>query len=274
MKIQLNSWFIRVGFAIVVLATPSARAFRFVPISATLAPNGAGASATFTVENDGSERVALQAETLTREIDQFGVETRKPTKDLSVYPPQMSLQPGEKRNIRLTWAGDRDFQDERAYRLIVSQVPVDLKKEELSKPGGQIKFLLQYIASIYVAPAQAASKISVDGFELKSDKLKIVFKNSGSAHRVLTGARIFLSTSVESKAIDAASKAEPATSDTSSEAKIELTGNEINDFRSENILAHHIREATFQISSEVMKKIASSPGAVKLHNVEIVFDKP
>jgi fimbrial chaperone protein len=193
---------------------------------ATLASSGSEATQTFTVENNNGERIALQIEAFHREVDRDGKETRKETEEFAIFPEQMVLEPGEKRNIRLTWTGDRKPKTELPYRLVVSQLPVDLKKPEQRKPGANITFLLQYVASIYISPGAGAPKISVDEFKKLSDsKFELVLKNTGTAHRVLKGIRLY------SRGGDGKS----------AKSRVELNGFNFKDLEAENILPGHAR---------------------------------
>ncbi len=210
----------------------SSWAFRFTPMVSTLAATGPESTQTFQVENNGGEKIALQIEVFHREMDINGKETRKETDEFSVFPQQMVLEPGEKRNIRLTWTGNRQLKEELPYRLVVSQLPVDLKKPEQRKTGANITFLLQYVASVYVSPGSAASKILVDSFKKLSDsKVELVLKNSGTAHRVLKGMRLY--SKVDSKAEKTSS---------------ELKGLKLKDIEAENVLPGHSRRFELEIA--------------------------
>ncbi|MFL5813753.1 MAG: fimbria/pilus periplasmic chaperone [Bdellovibrionia bacterium] len=233
-----------------VLFSTSSWAFRFSPMVSTLSPIGPEATQTFLVENNNGEKIALQIETFHREVDTYGKETRRETDEFSVFPQQMVLEPGEKRNIRLTWTGDRQIKEELAYRLVVSQLPVDLKKPEQRKAGANITFLLQYVASVYVSPGAAAPKISVESLRRLSDtKAELVLQNSGTAHKVLKGMHLYL-------------KPEEGSSQKS---RPELTALKLKDIEAENVLPG--RKRRFEIP--VAKDVALPATAQKL---EVEFD--
>jgi fimbrial chaperone protein len=216
----------------------------------TLSPSGPESTQTFVVENNNGEKIALQIETFHRDVDAEGKETRKETDEFSVFPQQMVLEPGEKRNIRLTWTGDRQIKEELPYRLVVSQLPVDLKKPEQRKVGANITFLLQYVASVYVSPGAAAPRISVDSLKRISDtKAELVLRNSGTAHKVLKGMHLYLRSEDES-----ARKSRP-----------ELATIKLKDIEAENVLPG--RKRRFEIP--VTKDIALPGNAQK---IEVEFD--
>lgn len=90
---------------------------------------GRGATQTFQVDNNGDTEVALEVEALTRKIDLESKETREKTKDFMIYPLQLTVKPGEKKNIRVTYVG-AELEKEQPFRLVVRQLPVNLEKEK------------------------------------------------------------------------------------------------------------------------------------------------
>lgn len=173
------------------MALPSAAwAFKLSPMIASFAPSGNSATQNFQLENTGSEKIAVQIEPFHRFTDLDGKETRTPTDEFTVYPQQVTLAPREKHTIKVTWTGNRQPDRELNYRLVVSELPVG------AGSGGkqnQVKFLTQYVASMYVTPADSQPKLSVESFKVLSDgRGELVLKNSGPAHRMLKGLKILL----------------------------------------------------------------------------------
>lgn len=169
-----------------VAFTLPAFSFQLSPMVIRFSPDGVAKTQVLSLENKGTEKVPVQIEVVSRDTDSKGEEIRKPSDDFTIYPEQVVLLPGEKRNVRLTWNGKID-KVEKAYRVIASQVPVNFKeKNAKAKNGVSLKFLLQYIASAYVVPTDAAAQIKVKSVKLLSDKkLELVLANEGTAHRVL-----------------------------------------------------------------------------------------
>jgi fimbrial chaperone protein len=218
----------------------------------TLAASGPEATQTFLVENNNGEKIALQIEVFHRDADSEGKETRKETDEFAVFPQQMVLEPGEKRNVRLTWTGSKQLKEELPYRLVVSQLPVDLKKPEQRRAGTNITFLLQYVASVYVSPGSAAPKLQVQSLKRISDsKAELVLKNSGSAHRVLKGMHLYLG----------------AESGSSSRARTELSAFKLKEIEAENVLPGHTRR--FEIG---MTSGSNWSAPVDARKVEVEFD--
>lgn len=178
---------------ILVLQAAPAWAFRFSPMVAELSPQGQKSSQTFLVENNGDARVALQLELFKRTADEDGIEKRVITEDLSVFPQQLTLEPGAQRNIKVSWVGGAAIDSERPYRLVVTQLPVDFAKIKGpgAKPGVNLNFLLQYVASLYVVPPQAKARVVVASIaRLEGGSLKVALTNAGNAHQLLRGMRL------------------------------------------------------------------------------------
>lgn len=169
-----------------------ALAFRLDPMVAELAPSGNGSSKVFRVENNGQERIAVQLKVTRREIDAKGAETRRDSKDFSIFPEQLSLGPNDTRNVRVTYNGTKDVASEVSYRLIATQLPVDFKAE---KKQAQLNFLFQYVASLYVTPPQALAKLEVRKIEaVGPKKLIITIANIGTGHRLMKDVKLKLVT--------------------------------------------------------------------------------
>jgi len=246
MKIRL-----RIASLVLIFLSPlSSWAFRLSPMIANFAPSGSGSTQTFLVENTGTEKVAIQIEAFHRYADEQGKESRTATDEFSVYPQQMALQPNEKRNIRVTWTGSRQPDRELNYRLVVTELPVDLKKpkERENKLGASLTFLMQYVASLYVTPPSATSKLVVDSFKVMPDgEGLLVLKNTGLAHRVLKGTQVFVRTGKDSRT--------------------ELKGEQIEQMQGENVLSLSSRRflvpLSAALSAALVRAEKANPGTVK-----------
>lgn len=170
------------------LVSISASAFQLSPMVIHFSPEGSKKTQVLTLENSSNEKVPLQIEAFTRTTDTKGDEVRKPTSDFVIYPEQVVLLPGEKRNVRLTWGGQLEGSQEKAYRIVATQVPVNFKEKnaQSKKAGVSLNFLLQYVASAYVVPEGARPNVKIKSVKLIDDKkIELSLKNEGSAHSVL-----------------------------------------------------------------------------------------
>ena len=175
-------------FAVTLTHSTQAFAFRFSPMVAEIELGTKKHTQVFTLENPSEQKVPIQIEVFLRTTNSKGEEVRTKSQDFIIYPEQVVLLPNEKRNVRITWNGEVFAGDEKAYRVIASQVPVEFQ-ESNSQPqqtGVNLNFLLQYIASVYVKPKGAHPAVKLESVEKTGEKsLDLTLFNSGSAHQLI-----------------------------------------------------------------------------------------
>lgn len=157
------------------------------------APSGKNATQTLLLENPGKERVAVEIEVMKREVDVDGKEKRDvASTDFTIFPEQLTLEAGQKRNVRVTWTGDAAPSTELPFRLVASQLPVTLNRPSNREDVKvNLKFVLQYVASLYVKPEGAQPKLVVERAGTgKTGNAEILLSNQGNSRRVLENARI------------------------------------------------------------------------------------
>nr|BFD65237.1 hypothetical protein HAGR004_02590 [Bdellovibrio sp. HAGR004] len=174
----------------ILLFLPSfaAWAFRFSPMVVEFTPSGPRSTQVLVIENPGDEKLPVQIEAFARSTNKKGEEVRTKTEDFAIYPEQVVLLPKEKRNVRVSWAGQITDGKEKAYRLVASQLPVDFREKNSApkKTSVNLKFLLQYVASAYVTPEGAQAQVVVKQVKKSGPKkVTVTFANEGAAHRVL-----------------------------------------------------------------------------------------
>lgn len=180
--------------ALISLAGP-AHALKMSPFVSTFAPKGSGANQIYRIENDSPEPAAVQVSMARREMDENGREHLIDAEDeFAVFPPQIVLAPGEAKTVRVQWIGDPAPKAELSYRIVVEQLPVELGAP---RKGGQVRLLVRYEGSVYVAPGGVQSALSVvecnptqaaDG----SPRLEVAVRNAGTAHAILANAKLTL----------------------------------------------------------------------------------
>ncbi|MGZ3692873.1 MAG: fimbrial biogenesis chaperone [Bdellovibrionota bacterium] len=216
-------------FLFLLLLSLPAHAFRLSPMVVDFSPSGKGSTQTLMLDNPGKERVAVEIEVVKRKIDVNGLEDRKePAKDFSVFPEQLTLEPGQKRNIRVTWTGDQAPTTELPFRLVASQLPVTLNRPtNRDDVKVNLKFVLQYVASLYVVPNDAKSHVVVSSVGMGKDgQAEVLLKNDGKSRRVLEKAHIKL---------------------IGEKDKFEIPEKALEDVRAQNILAGGSRKFSFAV---------------------------
>lgn len=175
-------------FLICILLSFNAHAFRLEPMMANFTPDGDGATKIFRIENEAKETIAVKIQAFTRQIDDKGKETKVESKDFKIYPDQISLAGSDSRAIRVLYIGPKTLEQESAYRIVATQLPVAFK-EDVKKTG--IKFLFQFVASVYVTSDKFFPKIEVESItRMDKDNLKIKIINKGQKHALLKNVKV------------------------------------------------------------------------------------
>ena len=198
-----------------VAATPSF-AYQLNPMSRVFSPSGSEATQSFEIVNEGKERIALEVSMASVERDESYVETNKNADDeFLVFPPQIIVPAGGRQTGRVTWLGDPNLTSERAYRLIVQQLPieqVDPAAKGAARLAGQVQILITYKGSIFIRPRNAAPKLALDHAEPAkgtdgADVLALVLVNTGSAGARVAGCVVHLTAGGKSIDLPAAALA-------------------------------------------------------------------
>lgn len=179
------------------LIFPTAHAFKMSPIEVFVNSSGPGKTRTITLTNNEKIEIPVEVKIYSRSMELDGKETRKPTLDLIVFPTQLILKPGEKRNLRVTWNGEPDLSFEKSYRIHVRQIPVDVKKKNSQHKDAKsnLNIIFSYMGSLYVQPEKTKiePKLVVSQITpLKNDHVKIRLENQGSEHAILKNFDIFI----------------------------------------------------------------------------------
>lgn len=182
--------------AVLALAADEADAFRFSPFRAKFEPSGPESNQLFLVENNTPAPASVQIRVANRAIDLDGVETtRDNEKDFTIYPAQMILPPQSNRSVRVQWVGDPNLKEERAYRIIAEQLPVNLS--EAKPKSSSVKFLVSYHGALFVTPPGLQQNVTVDFFGVTQEPeqkrmLELVLQNRGTQHALLRDLKLVI----------------------------------------------------------------------------------
>ncbi len=167
---------------LILCCLPFIFAFKFSPMSTSIELGDDQKHAQFFLENDSNEPMAIELTVKERVMNEKGEETLPDAKDVSIFPPQVTIPAKEKRTIRLTWNGDKKITDEKAFRVIAEQLPIDVNEKPKKKSG--IQMLMRYMAALYVTPDEAEASIG-GTYTVEKKTLKLKITNSGNQHLVL-----------------------------------------------------------------------------------------
>ncbi len=175
-------------FLTLIFFSYSTFAFRLSPLSSQIVLGKNKNTTVYQITNNSEKPMAIQVEIIKRIMDIDGGEkTPEVAQGLfSVFPNQLILKKGEKRGIKVTYLGDKNFDLEKSYRFKIEQLPIDFDK---SKKTG-IKILMKYMAALYVKKEHFKSKVILLGVKEEKDHYIIELENQGNSRQLLRKLRL------------------------------------------------------------------------------------
>lgn len=185
--------------ALALSAAAPAVAFKMTPIVLYFKSAGRDAARAITLENPSNEPEAIELSVHAREMSLDGEDVLTPAEDdFIVTPSQIILMPGQQQTVRVQWLGG-SVEKERAFRLVAEQLPIDMSESDAQ--GGRVRFLVRYVASLYVAPDNAAPAVAVADAEIARTEagkaLAFTVENSGASHAALSDLALTVFTSAD-----------------------------------------------------------------------------
>lgn len=167
---KLFQGLLTVGLGLVFQAG-SARAGQLSVNPVTIHLDSSIASEMLVLRNTGTIEARYQISAFSWSEPPRGEPLLKPTTDVAVFPPVLSIAPGESRNVRVGALVAAAGPLERTYRLILEELPPAVK-------GNGVTFLNKISIPIFFAP-QAARQATSVAFAGKSS---FTLRNDGTVH--------------------------------------------------------------------------------------------
>jgi len=185
----------------IATTTTAAHAQRVNPMAFELAPSGSDSTEILRVENTSQTKMTIELSAFKINIDKSGKETRIPADDdFLIFPPQAIIASGKVQNIRVKYIGDPAITQSSAYRVKVSQVPVDITGEQQSAVGLVINF--HTLAT--VSPKNAKVDLQVRSItESSNARWDMVVENTGNKMARLSRTKWDVSDGKTSKKLNA-----------------------------------------------------------------------
>jgi len=167
------------GFGTVCPSPAAAGAVEIAPTTIDL-PSGSD-TGVFYITNRGDRPIVAQVQGFAWRQTEAG-DRLEPSDALTVSPPMARLAPGQQQIVRLAVTPDAASNDERAFRLLVSELP------DPSEPVAQsVRVLLQFSVPVFKAGAHP-SEAHLDWRAARSgDGLSLIARNTGARHVKLSG---------------------------------------------------------------------------------------
>lgn len=108
------------------------------------------------LSNSGSQPLQAQVR-IYAWVQENGEDRLKPTNDMVVSPPMLTIQPEQRQIVRIVrvGAGQAAPSEEKAYRVVIDELPVGASSDG-------VKFVLRYSVPVFIASASSASVAAGD----------------------------------------------------------------------------------------------------------------
>lgn len=177
--------------ALGLLVAPAAEAMTVQPVVIDLATAGRAMGDVIIVENTFDRPLAVDVSVQALELTEDSVRpTGEDTGELAVFPPQASIQPGERQNFRVQYVGDPELASSRHFFVTVAQLPV----QEVSGQSN-IQLLYNFQVLVSVSSSATAPAITIAATEIGRDDEGqpvpvITARNGSGSHGYLSRGRL------------------------------------------------------------------------------------
>jgi fimbrial chaperone protein len=131
------------------------------------------------ITNQDDEAVTIQLGVKKWNQNEIGYDTYEETKDIVVFPRILTLEKEEERIIRVGYQGDKDLEEEKAFRLYLNELPVN-------KAGGlALNFSFNIAMPIYVSPLKDVWNPLIEKVGFSGGTLAVKVKNNGNTHFII-----------------------------------------------------------------------------------------
>ena len=182
--------------ACIGLTSPSFANFEVSPFILKLRADKGQLSGWFEVKPNQDKRpVAVELSLFDRVLDINGVEDQNSpeSKDLTIYPSELVVYPGEQVKVQVVWAGKSLPVADKAYTVLAREVPVDLNQTgPKDKLDLSFKTLVRYRLVVAVETGKHGSLSVVSSKRSDSTHTEIIVENKGAGRIPLDGFRLLI----------------------------------------------------------------------------------
>jgi len=177
MRSPLASTWWAASLLVTGVALPAAASLDVSPIRIELTKPAANALVTLT--NTGKDTARYELRVVSWSQNEAGEMDLQPTRDVFLFPPLVTLQPGEKRNARVGVAPAIFGQAEKTYRLIVEELPA------APRPGApaQVQVVTRLSIPIFAAPEKPVAELKIEGLALANGVVSMKVVNAGNVEQ-------------------------------------------------------------------------------------------
>ncbi|WP_177176196.1 fimbria/pilus periplasmic chaperone [Trichormus sp. NMC-1] len=157
--------------------------FQVNPVRVSL--SGKVSNQVLTVRNDSNETLRFQLKTYTWSQDAKGEMQLTATEDIVAFPGLFSLNPGEKRSVRVGTLVPVGAV-EKTYRIFVEE----LTPPTTPKNKNEIRILTKLGIPVFLQPSQPVVDSKIENVNINNSHLYFNLKNTGNTHFVAQKVRV------------------------------------------------------------------------------------
>jgi fimbrial chaperone protein len=128
------------------------------------------------VSNDDTRKLSFQVRLASWRQDAAGKDQYADSQDLIFFPPLFTVNPGEKRVIRVGLKGGDAPASEAAYRLFIEEIP----EPSTAATGPEVKVILRFGVPVFTAPAAPRKSFVMDEVAAAPGKVSFRIRNDGN----------------------------------------------------------------------------------------------
>lgn len=172
---ELSLLLLVIGLLGAVAQDAYAYAFGVAPIRLEL--DSAVRSGAITVSNDDKVSLGFQMRLMRWTQDAKGMDRYEESDDLVYFPRLMTIEPAQKRVIRVGTKG-APGKVEKTYRLFIEE----MLKPKTGGDGTKIAVRMRFAVPIFVAPENAVTQGEIAGVRQEARTFRFQIKNRGTRH--------------------------------------------------------------------------------------------
>jgi len=150
--------------------------FNVSPLKIVL--SGKSSSALLEITNQSAESLRLQLSASAWDQSPTGEILLGATDDIILFPPLLTIEPGELRKIRLGAVTPRGAA-EKTYRVVLEELPA-IKSS--STGGGQVRVLTRMTIPVFLDPSKVVSSGQIEGLTMRNATASFEIRNTGNTH--------------------------------------------------------------------------------------------
>ncbi|MGA6826881.1 fimbrial biogenesis chaperone [Nitrospira sp. NS4] len=150
--------------------------FNVSPLKVVL--SGKSNSALLEIANQSTDSLRLQLSVVAWDQSPSGEMLLTGTDDIVLFPPLLTVAPGEKRKIRLGAVTPRGT-TEKTYRIVLEELP---SLQTAPADGAQIRVLTRMTIPVFLQPSKIVVSGQIDGLTMRQKNAGFEIRNTGNTH--------------------------------------------------------------------------------------------